>query len=57
MSLKDHITASFESIFLAAIMIWSVGIAVALVSPQTQSAPHGSVEIYSLIAADSQPTA
>jgi hypothetical protein len=53
MSLKEQFVGAFESIFLAAIMIWSIGIAVALVSPQTQSAPRGTVEIYSLVSADS----
>ena len=57
MNFRDQFVSTFESIFLAMIMVWSVGIAVALVNPDVSAPPQGSVEIYSLVAADTQPTA
>jgi hypothetical protein len=57
MNLKDKFLNSLESIYLTLIMVWTVGIAVALVNPENGAAPAGSVEIYSLVAADAQPTA
>lgn len=57
MNIKEQWVDAFESFFLAAIMVWSIGIAVALVHPEVRTTPQGSVEIYSLVSADSQPSA
>jgi hypothetical protein len=57
MSLKEKVAGSFESLLLALFMVWSVSIAVSVVQPDAQRLPHGTVEIYSLVSTDSQPTA
>ena len=57
MNIQEKLVSSFESILLAAIMVWTVGIAVTLVSPEVNTTPQGTVEIYSLVAAETQPTA
>jgi hypothetical protein len=48
MSLKEKFNRTLESLFLAMFMVWTVGITIALLNPQTGREHHGVVEIYSL---------
>jgi hypothetical protein len=57
MSLKEKVAGSFESFLLVIFMVWSIGIAVSVAQPDAQRLPHGTVEVYSLVSADSQPSA
>ena len=51
MNLKERLTSSLDSVFLALVMGWTITIAVALLHPETQIERNGVVEIYSLIPA------
>jgi hypothetical protein len=51
MNLKERLTNSLDSLFLAMVMGWTVTIALALLDPQMQAERTGVVEIYSLIPA------
>ena len=48
MNFKETLTNSFESIFIAAILLWTVAVTTALLQPTLTAAPAGTVEIYSL---------
>ena len=48
MNFKERLNRALESLFLAMFMVWSVGIAVALLSPPAAGHRGGVVEVYSL---------
>jgi hypothetical protein len=48
MNFKERVNRALESLFLAMFMVWSVGIAVALLNPPTAGHRSGVVEVYSL---------
>jgi hypothetical protein len=47
MKLVEQVTRHLESVVLAAFMVWTVGLAVALLTPQAPER-QGVVEIYAL---------
>ena len=55
MTFTDKLAGTFESFLLVLFLVWSVGIAVTLPQPDVRPTPQGTVEIYSLVAADTQP--
>jgi hypothetical protein len=50
MKLKEHVNHALESLFLAMFMVWTIGITVALLYPQSDREHRGVVEVYSLAA-------
>jgi hypothetical protein len=53
MNSKERLVDWFESMYIGLALAWTIGFALVLLQPQVAAERHGTVEVYSLVAADS----
>jgi hypothetical protein len=56
MNSKERLVDWFESMYIGLALAWTIGFAIVLLQPQAATERHGTVEVYSLVAADSNTT-
>jgi hypothetical protein len=56
MNAKERLVDWFESMYIGLALAWTIGFAIVLLQPQAATEHHGTVEVYSLVAADGSST-